>query len=88
MEKRSKDEVTVPKGNPVGEHPAAERSPAEGDGAVTRGRWLPRGGRLFGPVFGLLWLAYPIYALLMSDPSPRRRAGTRWFPPPWMPCQT
>ncbi|MDQ3913699.1 MAG: sensor histidine kinase [Actinomycetota bacterium] len=36
---------------------------------MTRGRGLPRGGRLFGPVFGLLWLAYPIYAILTSNPS-------------------
>jgi two-component system, NarL family, sensor histidine kinase DesK len=43
---------------------------AEGDdAAAVRGRRLPRGGRLFGPLLGLLWLAYPIGALLASDPS-------------------
>src|SRR5919202_5427349 len=56
------------KGNLAGGYPA-ERSIAREYGAVTHGRWLPRGGRLFGPVFGLLWLAYPIYALLTSNPS-------------------
>ena len=32
-------------------------------------RRLPRGGRLFGPLVGLFWLAYPIQALLKSNPS-------------------
>ena len=48
--------------------PAAEG----GDAAAVRGGRLPRGGRLFGPLLGLLWLAYPIGSLLASDPSPAR----------------
>jgi two-component system sensor histidine kinase DesK len=30
---------------------------------------LPRGGRLLGPLFGLLFLIYPIRAVLTSDPT-------------------
>ena len=49
------------------------RPAAEGDdAAVVRRRRLPRGGRLLGPLLGLLWLAYPIGSLLASDPSPLR----------------
>ena len=59
MEKRLKKGTPTPEGKPVGE----ERS------AATHSRWLLQGGRLFGPVFGLLWLTYPIYALLTSNPS-------------------
>ena len=48
---------------------ALTRFAAEGDdAAVNRGVRLPRGGRLFGPLLGLLWLAYPIGTLLASDP--------------------
>jgi len=35
-------------------------------------RGLPRGGRLLGPLLGLVFLIYPIRALLTSDPSPAR----------------
>ena len=59
MEKRLEKGTPTPEGKPVGE----ER------GATAHSRWLLQGGRLFGPVFGLLWLAYPIYALLTSNPS-------------------
>jgi two-component system sensor histidine kinase DesK len=52
-------------GNSIGERPE-ERS------AVRGGLSLPRGGRLIGPLFGLLFLAYPLSALLASDPSPAR----------------
>ncbi len=31
---------------------------------------LPRGGRLFGPLFGLVFLIYPVRAVLTSDPTP------------------
>src|SRR5215217_3953451 len=33
---------------------------------------FPRGGRLLGPLLGLVFLIYPIRALLTSDPSPAR----------------
>jgi len=46
------------------------RSAPKGDAARARGLRFPRGGRLFGPLLGLCWLAYPISALLTSDPSP------------------
>ena len=46
-------------------------------------RRLPRGGRLFGPLVGLFWLAYPIQALLKSNPSSAQilfaLAGTTLF---------
>jgi len=35
---------------------------------------LPRGGRLLGPLLGLLFLAYPLGALLASDPAPAQLA--------------
>jgi two-component system, NarL family, sensor histidine kinase DesK len=70
VEKKPKERIPVSKDNRAGEYPAADRSAARECGAVTRGKRLPRGRRLFGPVFGLLWIAYPIYALLTSDPSP------------------
>ena len=35
-------------------------------------RGLPRGGRLLGPLLGLVFLIYPIRAGLTSDPSPAR----------------
>ena len=61
-----------------------EKRPEEGAPAPeSHGRRLPRGGRLFGPVLGLLFLAYPIQALLTSNPSPARLlfalAGTTLF---------
>ena len=33
---------------------------------------LPRGGRLLGPLLGLVFLIYPIRAVLTSDPTPAR----------------
>jgi two-component system sensor histidine kinase DesK len=33
---------------------------------------LPRGGRLLGPLLGLVFLIYPIQAVLASDPTPAR----------------
>jgi two-component system sensor histidine kinase DesK len=35
---------------------------------------LPQGGRLFGPLFGLVFLIYPVRAVLLSQPSPARIA--------------
>jgi two-component system, NarL family, sensor histidine kinase DesK len=49
-----------------------ERVKGEGpavDGRISR---FPRGGRLLGPLFGLVFLIYPIRAVLMSDPTPTR----------------
>jgi len=31
---------------------------------------LPRGGRLLGPLFGLVFLIYPVRAVLLSEPTP------------------
>jgi two-component system sensor histidine kinase DesK len=63
-------------GNPIDEH-SSERS------AVGGGLVLLRGGRLIGPLFGLLFLAYPLGALLTFDPSSARLAlalcGTALF---------
>lgn len=39
------------------------------------GQWVsrfPRGGRLFGPLLGLVFLIYPIRAVLTSNPTPAR----------------
>jgi two-component system, NarL family, sensor histidine kinase DesK len=44
-----------------------EETPAVGRAATTRS--LPRGGRLFGPLLGLIFLIYPIRAVLASDPT-------------------
>jgi two-component system, NarL family, sensor histidine kinase DesK len=33
---------------------------------------FPRGGRLLGPLFGLVFLIYPVRAVLTSDPTPAR----------------
>lgn len=65
MKKRPNERTEGRGGNPVGERPA-ERF------AVRDGLTLPRGGRLIGPLLGLLFLAYPLSALLTSDPSPTR----------------
>ncbi|MBA3793275.1 MAG: sensor histidine kinase [Rubrobacter sp.] len=65
MKKRSKEATEALEGNPIGESP--EQRPA-----VRGGLTLPRGGRLIGPLLGLLFLAYPLNALLGSDPSPAR----------------
>ena len=35
---------------------------------------LPRGGRLLGPLFGLVFLIYPVRAVLLSEPTPARVA--------------
>ena len=35
---------------------------------------LPRGGRLLGPLLGLIFLIYPVRAVLTSDPTPARVA--------------
>jgi hypothetical protein len=63
-------------GNPIDEH-SSERS------AVGGGLVLLRSGRLIGPLFGLLFLAYPLGALPTSDPSSARLAlalcGTALF---------
>jgi two-component system sensor histidine kinase DesK len=69
VENRPKEGTSVSESNPAGEYPATERPAAKECGAVAHSRRLPRGRRLFGPVFGLLWLAYPMYALLTSNPS-------------------
>ena len=69
MEKRPEGGVTVPESNPAREYLATKRSTTGEPGAATRASRLTRDGQLFGPVFGLLWLAYPIYALLTSNPS-------------------
>jgi two-component system, NarL family, sensor histidine kinase DesK len=46
----------------------------KGDGPAVGGRIsrFPRGGRLLGPLFGLVFLIYPVRAVLMSDPTPAR----------------
>ena len=46
----------------------------KGDGPAVGGRVsrLPRGGRLLGPLLGLVFLIYPIRAVLASDPTPAR----------------
>lgn len=33
---------------------------------------LPRGGQLLGPLFGMVFLIYPVRAVLISDPTPAR----------------
>src|SRR5215204_3222644 len=35
---------------------------------------LPRGGRLLGPLVGLVFLIYPVRAVLASEPTPARVA--------------
>ena len=46
----------------------------KGDGVQEGARIsrFPRGGRLLGPLFGLVFLIYPIRAVLASDPTPVR----------------
>jgi two-component system sensor histidine kinase DesK len=51
--------------DPTEEYPAADRF-------APRGLRLPRGGRLLGPLLGLVFLIYPIRAVLTSDPTPVR----------------
>jgi two-component system sensor histidine kinase DesK len=45
-----------------------DESPLDG-ATISR---FPRGGRLLGPLFGLVFLIYPIRAVLTSDPTPVR----------------
>jgi two-component system, NarL family, sensor histidine kinase DesK len=49
-----------------------EKSAPTAGAAMTRSFRFPRGGRLFGPLLGLVFLVYPIRAVLMSDPTPSR----------------
>jgi two-component system, NarL family, sensor histidine kinase DesK len=42
---------------------------SQGDSGLSR---FPRGGRLLGPLFGLVFLIYPVRAVLTSDPTPAR----------------
>ncbi|HJQ28357.1 MAG TPA: hypothetical protein VJ827_03390, partial [Rubrobacter sp.] len=44
-------------------------TPVPGGSLVAR---LPRGGRLLGPLLGLIFLIYPIRAVLTSGPTPAR----------------
>jgi two-component system sensor histidine kinase DesK len=46
-----------------------EGTPAVSRASTTRSLRLPRGGRLFGPLLGLVFLIYPIRAVLASDPT-------------------
>jgi len=57
MDKELKAETPVP-----GEGPAGTRKTSR----------LPQGGRLLGPLFGLVFLVYPVRAVLTSDPTPAR----------------
>jgi two-component system, NarL family, sensor histidine kinase DesK len=41
----------------------------QGDSGLSR---FPRGGRLLGPLFGLVFLIYPVRAVITSDPTPAR----------------
>lgn len=83
MKKRPQEGAPAPEPSPVAEYPVTNSSTAIECDAAARGRRLPRGMRLFGPMFGLLWLAYPNYTLLTSNPSPARLvfalAGTALF---------
>jgi two-component system sensor histidine kinase DesK len=51
-----------------------ERVKDEGPVDGARTSRFPRGGRLLGPLFGLVFLIYPIRAVLTSDPTPVRVA--------------
>ena len=46
--------------------------PGEGSSGGSLLSRLPRGGRLLGPLLGLVFLIYPIQAVLASDPTPAR----------------
>jgi two-component system, NarL family, sensor histidine kinase DesK len=41
----------------------------QGDSGLSR---FPRGGQLLGPLFGLVFLVYPVRAAITSDPTPAR----------------
>jgi two-component system, NarL family, sensor histidine kinase DesK len=56
-------------GDPTEEYPVAGRSASKVRAATRRNLRLPRGGRLFGPLLGLVFLVYPIRAVLTSDPT-------------------
>ena len=49
-------------------------APVTGEGLAEKSKTarLPRGGRLFGPLFGMVFLIYPVRAVLTSDPTPAR----------------
>jgi hypothetical protein len=49
-----------------------ERAKGDSSSGGSRISCLPRGGRLLGPLFGLVFLIYPIRAVLTSDPTPLR----------------
>ena len=49
-----------------------ERAKGEGPPGGGRTSRFPRGGRLLGPLFGLVFLIYPVRAVLTSDPAPAR----------------
>jgi two-component system, NarL family, sensor histidine kinase DesK len=51
----------------MNERPTSESFAKEG--GTSR---LPRGGRLLGPLFGMVFLIYPVRAVLTSDPTPAR----------------
>jgi two-component system sensor histidine kinase DesK len=46
----------------------------EGGLSGSKNSRLPRGGRLLGPLFGLVFLIYPVRAVLLSEPTPARVA--------------
>jgi two-component system sensor histidine kinase DesK len=58
--------------NPTGQRPGTERPVTKGRGVAALAGRLPRGGRLFGPLLGLLFMAYPVRVLLASNPAPVR----------------
>ena len=74
--KTRNERTEAPAGDPTGKKPA-------GRSVLHGGLVLPQVGRLFGPFLGLLFLAYPVDALLASGPSPVRLAfalcGTALF---------
>ena len=49
-----------------------ERAKGEGPPGGGRTSRFPRGGRLLGPLFGLVFLIYPVRAVLTSGPAPAR----------------
>ena len=51
-----------------GEAPVTSESLA----AESKTSRFPRGGRLLGPLFGMVFLIYPVRAVLTSDPTPAR----------------
>jgi two-component system, NarL family, sensor histidine kinase DesK len=49
-----------------------ERATSESLAAESKTSRFPRGGRLLGPLFGLVFLIYPVRAVLTSDPTSAR----------------